>query len=165
MRFNLKIAGRLATLAASLVVLFAVAAPAHAALTYSGDWNFQHMQNGYCLDSNTAQSVYMGKCNGGGYQLWDVTFRDIGTCIDSTCYSYDEISLKDTATGYCLDSNGTSVYTHACGGDYQWWHVTDGGDTLYQVATKMCLDGSGTSVYIHSCNGGAYQNWQEGAWS
>jgi hypothetical protein len=71
---------------------------------------------------------------------------------------YNVIHMEN---GYCLDSNGTSVYTHVCGGAYQSWEVYDSEDTLYQDATGLCLDGSGTSVYILSCNGGAFQNWEE----
>ena len=162
MRFSRKIVARLITLVAALVVIVSVATPAHAALIYSGDHTIIHIENGYCLDSNSAKSVYMLPCNGGNYQLWDVTATFDGTCVGDYCGDGYYITLKDVATGYCLDSNGKSVYTHACGGAYQAWDVySSTSDTLDQDATGLCLDGSGTSVYILSCNGGAFQNWEE----
>jgi hypothetical protein len=161
MRFSRKIVARLITLAAALAVIVSVATPAHASLDYSGDYNVVHMENGYCLDSNSGYSVYMLPCNGGNYQLWDVTATFDGTCVGNTCGDGYDLTLKDVATGYCLDSNGTSVYTHACGGAYQTWSVYGEDDTLTQDATGLCLDGSGTNVYILSCNGGAFQNWEE----
>jgi hypothetical protein len=161
MRFSRKTVARLITLAAALVVTVSLATPAHASLIYSGDYNIIHMENGYCLDSNAAHSVYMLPCNGGNYQLWDVTSAFDGTCVGDYCADAYSITLKDVATGYCLDSNGTSVYTHVCGGAYQTWDVYGETDTLYQDATGLCLDGSGTNVYILSCNGGAFQNWEE----
>jgi ricin-type beta-trefoil lectin protein len=52
---------------------------------------------------------------------------------------------KDTATGFCLDSNGDQeVYTLACnGGNYQRWNVWYTGANGYQiknVSTGFCLD-------------------------
>jgi ricin-type beta-trefoil lectin protein len=167
-KVRLRLAAVAALAVATVLGGLAFAAPASAATDVSGTWNYRHVQNGYCLDSNKSFAVYMGACNGGAYQLWSVTIQDDGTCIDSTCYHDYYATLKDVATGYCLDGNSTQLYTHVCNGDdYQAWHV--GGDSstnMYSWATGKCLDGSGTSVYVHECNAGnAYQQWQEGAWS
>lgn len=160
MRLTRKVAGRLAAIAAALVVIVAVANPSHAGasprdLTWAGEVNIVHEQNGYCLDSNFAKQVYMGPCNGGDYQIWIATVTPVGAGYD------DSITLKDKATGYCLDSDGTTMYTHVCGSAYQNWIVATGGDLIVQYISDNCLDGSGTSVYIHDCNNGAYQNWTE----
>src|ERR1700677_279350 len=99
MRFSRKTVARLITLAAALVVTVSLATPDHASLIYSGDYNIIHMENGYCLDSNAAHSVYMLPCNGGNYQLWDVTSAFDGTCVGDYCADAYSITLKDVATG------------------------------------------------------------------
>jgi hypothetical protein len=157
-RFNRKIAVRLAAVAAALVAMFSMASPAHAEVYLAGTYNIVHLQNGYCLDSNSSFDVYMLPCNGGNYQKWSVTVQG-QPCGEGECYV--QITLKDVATGYCLDGNGTSLYTHVCGSAYQAWNGSDVMDTLVQTVTGVCLDGSGTSVYVLACNGGAYQNWNE----
>ena len=167
MKVRLRLAALVALALATVLGGLAFAAPASATTDAGGTWNYRHIQNGYCLDSNGSFQVYMGSCNGGTYQQWNVTIQNIGTCIDSTCYDYYVATLKDRATGYCLDGNSTKLYTHVCnGGEYQQWHVSDSTATLTSEATNDCLDGSGTSVYPHACNAGnAYQEWQEGAYS
>lgn len=168
MKVRLRLAATVAVALATVLGALAFAAPASAATDVGGTWNYRHVQNGNCLDSNSSFAVYIGACNGGNNQLWTVTIHDIGTCIDSTCYHSYVATLKDVATGYCLDGNSTQLYTHSCnGGDYQRWHVGDASSTtLVSEATGKCLDGSGTSAYVHTCNSGnAYQQWQEGAWS
>jgi hypothetical protein len=155
-RFNRKIFVRLAAVAAALVAVFGLANPAHASVYTGGTFDIVHEQNDYCLDSNSSFQVYMLPCNGGNYQKWTVTLQS-PPCGDGECTA--QLTLKDVATGYCLDSNGTSLYTHVCGSDYQVWTGSDVRSTLQQVVTDVCLDGSGTSVYVLACNGGAYQNW------
>jgi len=157
-RFNRKIAVRLAAVAAALVAMFSTANPAHAAVYSGGTYNIVHTQNGYCLDSNSSFDVYMLPCNGGNYQKWSVTVQG-QPCGEGECYV--QITLKDVATGYCLDSNGTSLYTHVCGSAYQVWTGSDVMGMLEQSVTSVCLDGSGTSVYVLACNQGAYQIWDE----
>ncbi|MFE0463400.1 LamG-like jellyroll fold domain-containing protein [Kitasatospora sp. NPDC058965] len=72
-------------------------------------------------------------------------------------------SLTNTATGNCLDSSGSSVYTGGCnGGGYQSWQIIDNGDgtwSLKDSASGNCLDGNGTSMYAMGCNFGGYQRW------
>lgn len=157
-RFNRKIAVRLAAVAAALVAMFGMATPAHADVYSGGTYRLVHIQNGYCLDSNSSFDVYMLPCNGGNFQKWNVTLQD-EPCGDGACYP--QITLQDVATGYCLDGNGTSLYTHVCGGAYQVWTGSTANSALEQGVTSVCLDGSGTSVYVLACNGGAYQNWAE----
>jgi hypothetical protein len=157
-RFNRKIAVRLAAVAVALVAMFGMANPAHASVYLAGTYNIVHHQNGYCLDSNSSFKVYMLPCNGGNYQKWKVTLQS-QPCGEGECYV--QITLKDVATGYCLDSNGTSLYTHVCGSTYQVWTGSNVMGTLEQSVTSVCLDGSGTSVYVLACNQGAYQIWDE----
>jgi hypothetical protein len=56
--------------------------------------------------------VYTLPCNGGSYQIWQVS---PGLPASST--------IQDLATRFCLDSNtGGNVYTLSCnGGNFQHW--------------------------------------------
>ncbi len=157
-RFNRKIAVRLAAVAAVLVAVFDMANPAHAAVYVGGTYNIVHDQNGYCLDSNYSFQVYMGTCNGGNYQKWHVVIQG-QPCGEGECDV--QMTLQDVATGYCLDNNGKSVYTHVCGSTYQLWRGANVNSELYQFVTDVCLDGSGTRVYVLACNDGSYQNWNQ----
>ncbi|MFI6906438.1 hypothetical protein ACIBKY_34615 [Nonomuraea sp. NPDC050394] len=89
---------------------------------YGGHFPFINKGNGFeivqanavwrCLDGNHTQA-YGHSCNGGTWQRWDVTFKkktfhhDVGK--DVLWYQ-----LRNRQTGGCLDSNGRSVYIHAC---------------------------------------------------
>ncbi|WP_405901435.1 RICIN domain-containing protein [Streptomyces sp. NBC_00727] len=65
----------------------------------------------YCMTAYTDHDVYMEACSGNNYQRRDEINRGNG------------YQLKNRQTHECLDSNGTSVYVHACNdGDYQRWY-------------------------------------------
>jgi hypothetical protein len=108
----------------------------------------QQLLNNYtltCLDSNTAQSVYLHSCNNGNFQRWTITSLQ---------------QLKNVSTGYCLDSNSAgNVYTRGCNsGNFQKWRHS--GWQLVDVATGLCLDVSSSGKpYTHACNTGDRQVW------
>lgn len=52
---------------------------------------------GLCLDSNSGGSVYLGACNGGQYQRWNVT-----SYANDVASYYSQVQIKDVATGLCL---------------------------------------------------------------
>lgn len=88
-----------------------------------------------CLDSTvkgTARgSVHTNPCNGGSHQTWS--------------WGKDR-TIKNSATGHCLDSDGKTVYTMHCnGGKYQQWRK-DGWGSPINVQTKKCLKGSKLGV-------------------
>lgn len=84
---------------------------------------------GLCLDSNSSGSVYLGACNGGQYQRWNVT--SYNNDVDNY---YSQVQIKDVATGRCLRVHPVShwgatvlvVKTDSC--DYQnpedQWNMT-----------------------------------------
>jgi hypothetical protein len=71
--------------------------------------------------------------------------------------------LVDVQTGYCLDGNGSQVYTNPCDQNNTWqiWQVN--GSVLTHAKTNTCLDSnSGGSAYLLGCNGGNNQSWRGG---
>lgn len=72
---------------------------------------FINVQTGLCLDSNASKQLYTFGCNGGGFQKWQ--FSQVGTTLNS---------LKNKATGFCLDGAGGAARTAVCNGaDAQRW--------------------------------------------
>jgi hypothetical protein len=101
----------------------------------------------YCLDSNAAGNVYVLPCQvpGNKYQDWSWTeWQGSSPYGDSDFYS-----IKDQATGRCLDSNAAGqVYTNPCqapGNAYQDWYWGAGTDSntskFTDVATSRPLWG------------------------
>jgi hypothetical protein len=126
----------------------AAAAPADTAVR-SGWFGLENTGGGvpYCLDSNAAGSVYVLPCQvpGNKYQDWSWTeWQGSSPYGDSDFYS-----IKDEATGRCLDSNAAGqVYTNPCqapGNAYQDWYWGAGDDsdtsTFTDVATARPLWG------------------------
>jgi serine/threonine-protein kinase len=119
-----------------------------------------------CLDSNAAGAAYTNLCQwpGNHYQDWTITEWE---AFYPTGVPYDFFSLKDRATGRCLDSNAAgALYTSTCqapGNAYQRWYRTVGylsGSLLSDGATGLCLDSNDAgNAYTHVCNGGRYQQW------
>ncbi|MFC1430257.1 ricin-type beta-trefoil lectin domain protein [Streptacidiphilus sp. N1-3] len=52
---------------------------------------------GLCLDSNSSGAVYLGACNNGNYQRWNVTSYN-----NDVANYYSQVQIKDVATGLCL---------------------------------------------------------------
>jgi hypothetical protein len=72
-------------------------------------------------------------------------------------------TLKNFATGSCLDSNRSgSVSTTGCNGaSSQRWQANSGATTLRNIAYGSCLDSNSSgSVYTAGCNGAGSQQWQ-----
>ncbi|WP_374206286.1 RICIN domain-containing protein [Streptomyces roseoverticillatus] len=80
----------------------------------NGNW-VETLRNapGWCLDSNARGSVYVGRCEGNGYQQWSEEKWKRGWV------------LRNVATGRCLarDSNIFRVQTLPCdeGNSGQYW--------------------------------------------
>jgi serine/threonine-protein kinase len=88
------------------------------------------------------------------------------------------VRLKNVSTQYCLDTDGSKVYTLDCneGANQQWTMIQrDIGISFQNVATKKCLDTDGRRfdsdtrlsdndarrrVYLNDCNDGSYQQWK-----
>jgi hypothetical protein len=120
----------------------------------SGTYRIIRITDGHCLDSNYQGQVYVLPCNGGNYQNWQLTNYNDGT--DGV---HTDISLRNAQTGMCLDGNGSSLYTHACGGSYQDWNTN--GLILGQEAFNgtKCMASGGTSVFYESCSGVLNESW------
>ncbi|MCM3922724.1 RICIN domain-containing protein, partial [Frankia sp. AiPs1] len=82
-------------------------------------------------------------------------------------------SWADTATGFCLDSDGSRIYTLDCnGGEWQQW-VRDGlrlrnlhtGTCMASAAGGHTADGTAIpdSLYATACDGSAGQQWVAGS--
>lgn len=78
---------------------------------FSG-YTVRNVATGLCLDSNTSGRAYTLSCNGGSYQMWEIS-------IDAQNLR----TFKNVATGLMLDSNTAKrVYTHPVNdGLYQKW--------------------------------------------
>ena len=114
---------------------------------------FRNLATGFVLDSNTAGQVYTSTANGGAYQKWLIAGSDFGSS-----------TVRNVATGRCLDSSSTRVYTSWCnGGSFQKWFVQErgfGAVVLRNLATGYVLDSNAArSVYALPENGGSYQKW------
>ena len=127
----------------------AKSAPAAAAVINT----FKNRHTGACVDSNAAGHAYALTCNAGNYQNWEVTnvggasreLKNAQTklCLDDSDYyglrtvgcnsqqyqRWDKIvqpngiSLRNVATGRCLDDSDQGLRTVARNNlDYQiWW--------------------------------------------
>jgi hypothetical protein len=114
-----------ATVARTATATAAAAVPADVAVR-SGWFGLQTGVGGYCLDSNTAGSVYVLPCQvpGNKFQDWNWTEWKAYSPYQGYYYFY---SIKDQATGRCLDSNAAGqVYaTNPCqapGNGFQDWY-------------------------------------------
>lgn len=141
-------------------------------VVYSIMDGIQDLATGHCLDSNSAGSVYTTKpCQAPGnyYQDWTMTEWQATSESGAT---YEFWSLKDRATGRCLDSNAAGqIYTSPCqapGNPYQDWYLDQYYGTwqnfdYIDLATGLCLDSNGSGqAYTHACYGSSdyYQNWR-----
>ena len=84
-------------------------------------------------------------------QKWLIAGSDFGSS-----------TVRNVATGRCLDSSSTRVYTSWCnGGSFQKWFVQErgfGAVVLRNLATGYVLDSNAArSVYALPENGGSYQ--------
>jgi hypothetical protein len=144
-------AGALA-LAAGPVPVADAATPATVAVR-SGWFGLESGNLGYCLDGNSAGSVYMNPCQvpGNHYQDWDWTEWKAYSPYSGYYYFY---SIKSQGTGRCLDSNVLAdgddgdVYTNPCqapGNSYQDWYWTPDSTPDFaeftDVATTLSLWG------------------------
>jgi hypothetical protein len=119
-------------------------------------WNIADAAVGRCLDSNAQGQLYSNPCStSNSYQSWVITDNGNGT-----------LTFKDSATGLCLNGNGTgtSVDTSSCvtGDPYEQWYAAWGGSGwfLKHAATAFVLDmQSDGTPYFNTLNGGAYQQW------
>lgn len=102
----------------------------------------------WCLDSNFEGRVYLGGCNGGHYQRW-------------ADFEGNTQVLKNVATNRCLDTNGTSIYTHPCSrhwNAHQIWsniHFPMSGFKQRNAKVDRCLNfssqPSGPVVDLEGC--------------
>jgi hypothetical protein len=106
----------------------AAAAPATVAVR-SGWFGLNSMGWGYCLDSNAKGKVYVNKCQvpGNHYQDWIWTEWKAYSPYSGYYYFY---SIKDKATGRCLDSNavekGVWGHVYTCRARHQGTHIRTG---------------------------------------
>lgn len=157
MRFGKKLALRTIALMAAITGTFALSVPAQASgglNVASGTYRIIRISDGHCLDSNYQFQVYVLPCNGGNYQNWYLY-----NLHDGTDGIHSDITLRNIQTGYCLDGNGTTLYTHACGGFYQDWNVSTEHLMMDQEATGKCMATSGTTVSYQACNGAINESW------
>ncbi|WP_344441590.1 hypothetical protein [Kitasatospora nipponensis] len=84
------------TLALGAATALLAAPPAHAD-TYQLNVQIINHHTNQCLDSNYGGSVYLGTCNGGNYQRWNVT----SWWPDTNNY-YSNVQLQDVQTKRCL---------------------------------------------------------------
>ena len=125
----------------------AAASPATVAVG-SGWFGMETWTGGYCLDGNSAGSVYVNPCQvpGNKYQDWNWTKWQAYSPYSGYYYFY---SIHSQATGRCLDSNAAGdVYTNPCqapGNAYQDWYWGPGhtsGAMFTDVATSLPLWGN-----------------------
>jgi Ricin-type beta-trefoil lectin domain len=81
------------------------------------------------------------------------------------------LSIQNTATGLCLDSDSSDllggipgkIYTMRCnGGRFQKWSVVGSSDSLVlsHRYSSVCLDSDKKgAVYARGCNNGRFQKW------
>jgi hypothetical protein len=144
-------AGVLAPVSASAATVtrtatVAAVAPAYTAVR-SGWFGLETSIDGYCVDSNAAGNAYVLPCQvpGNKYQDWSWTEWQGSSPYGNS----DFYSIKDQATGRCLDSNAAGqVYTSPCqapGNAYQGWYWGAGSasnvSTFTDVATARPLWG------------------------
>jgi len=103
-----------------------------------------HSKEGNCLDGDGNSKVYIGGCNGGGYQNW----------------KYSNNTITQQPSGKCLDGDGSSLYLSTCNGTpYQSWTKTGG--LLKHGQSGKCVDSNGSSLYFGNCDTtNPYQQWQ-----
>ncbi len=117
---------------------------------------YENVSTGKCLGTTIERpgraEVYTTGCTSFNRQKWDI--------ITSTPYR----TLKNRATGKCLDSNtdGEAYALECNGGSFQKWTVIRVGSYIRfkNRATLKCLDSNTAGrVYTLDCNGGNFQNW------
>jgi hypothetical protein len=113
-----------------------------------------------CLDSNAKGQVYSNPCQvpGNKYQDWTWTEYELTSPYSGGYYVY---SIKDQATGRCLDSNANGqVYTNPCqapGNAYQDWYWQKG-----SVFSYVSFMDAATSLHLYfNTSGGA---GTDGSW-
>ncbi|MBE8524834.1 ricin-type beta-trefoil lectin domain protein [Amycolatopsis sp. H6(2020)] len=74
---------------------------------------------------------------------------------------YGYFMLVDGGTGWCLDGNGSAVYTNPCDRNNTWqtWYIN--GATVMHAKSSTCLQwtGQGNAAVTRSCNGSGDQSW------
>jgi hypothetical protein len=113
--------------------------------------------NGYRLDSNAAGSVYILGGNNGQNQVWNWN---------------DDHTIRNGATGLCLDSQGYSsstVITAVCNGskNQEWFGGPKMGQ-LYNAATIRCLQvytETGTQIITNCCIAQDDSGFKSQSWS
>jgi len=153
-----RVAGAAVGGAMMVALTAAVAGPASAAVRPadtvlgSGQMIIKDVQTNHCLDSNAKGSVYTSApCNLPGYNSYQVWIWTEYQATSESGGKYTFYSLRDKATGRCLDSNAAGqLYTNPCqapGNPYQDWYdhgYYQGDDVTYvawsDLATTRALD-------------------------
>ena len=155
-----KLGSRIGVLLLAFAAMFGIGVfNAGSASATQVSFHIQHIQAGYCLDSNSAGSVYMNPCQADNqYQQWRyIWYSNVGA-----------YAIQDVMTGRCLNSSSSGLGTiPTCGGlvSYgQWWNVWSGnwGSQFENWDNDYCLDGANQSVYPTrgTCvASNLYQNW------
>lgn len=150
----------------------AAASPATVAVR-SGWFGLRDSDYADCLDSNALGSVYVLPCQVPGNKFQDWTWTEWKAYSPYQGYYYF-YSIKDQATGRCLDSNNANpgisgqVYTtnpcQAPGNAFQDWYWSAGDpgwpgySKFFDVATGLPLWGSSGSPVI-TFSQVDYNNW------